>query len=220
MKFRSVLSRAALTLGLLCAGTAAALSAGMAAEKVAEPAGKTESVILAGGCFWCLDAVYRGLKGVTRAVSGYAGGSFPNPTYERHPGHREVVRITFDPAKVTFPQLVSYFWRTIDPVDGAGQFCDRGEAYTTAIYPLTSEQTEQANQSKAHIEEVLGKKVATPVVQLDPKGFTEAEGYHQNYHTINSIKYSFYRYSCGRDARLKQLWGDDAGKWPPRDGMS
>jgi peptide-methionine (S)-S-oxide reductase len=216
MKFRSVLSRAALTLGLLCAGTAAA----MAAEMATEPAGKTESVILAGGCFWCVESDFDKVPGVLETVSGYAGGTFPNPTYERHPGHREVVRITYDPAKVTFPQLVSYFWRTIDPVDGAGQFCDRGEAYTTAIYPLTTEQAEQANRSKAHIEEVLGKKVATPVIQLDPKGFTEAEGYHQNYHNINSIKYSFYRYSCGRDARLKQLWGDDAGKWPPRDGMS
>jgi len=130
------------------------------------------------------------------------------------------VRVTYDPAKVTFPQLVSYFWRTIDPLDGGGQFCDRGEAYTTAIYALSPEQVEQANRSKAQVEGVLGKKVATPVVQLDPDSFTEAEGYHQNYHTINSIRYSYYRYRCGRDARLKELWGEDAGKWPPRDGMS
>ena len=110
----------------------------MAAEKAAEPAGKTESVILAGGCFWCVESDFDKVPGVLETVSGYAGGSFPNPTYERHPGHREVVRITYDPAKVTFPQLVSYFWRTIDPVDGAGQFCDRGEAYTTAIYAADS----------------------------------------------------------------------------------
>jgi len=212
MKFRSALSQAVLALGLLCAGTAAAASA--------EMAGKTESVILAGGCFWCVESDFDKVPGVLETVSGYAGGNFPNPTYERHPGHREVVRVTYDPAKVTFPQLVSYFWRTIDPLDGGGQFCDRGEAYTTAIYALSPEQETQANQSKAQIEGVLGKKVATPVALLDPKGFTEAEGYHQNYHNINSIKYSFYRYSCGRDARLKQLWGDDAGKWPPRDGVS
>jgi peptide-methionine (S)-S-oxide reductase len=212
MKFRFALPRALLALGLLCAGTAAAASA--------EMAGRTESVILAGGCFWCVESDFDKVPGVLETVSGYAGGTFPNPTYERHPGHREVVRVTYDPAKVTFPQLVSYFWRTIDPLDGGGQFCDRGEAYTTAIYALSPEQADQANQSKAQIEGVLGKKVATPVIPLDPKGFTQAEGYHQNYHTINSIKYSFYRYSCGRDARLKQLWGDDAGKWPPRDGMN
>jgi peptide-methionine (S)-S-oxide reductase len=211
-QFRALMSRAMLALGLLCAGMATAASA--------EMAGKTESVILAGGCFWCVESDFDKVPGVLETVSGYAGGTFPNPTYERHPGHREVVRVTYDPAKVTFPQLVSYFWRTIDPLDGGGQFCDRGEAYTTAIYALSPEQESQANQSKAQIEGVLGKKVATPVVQLDPDNFTQAEGYHQNYHTINSIKYSFYRYSCGRDARLKQLWGDDAGKWPPRDGIS
>ncbi len=161
MKFRSALSRAALALGLLCAGTAAAASAEMAA--------KTESVILAGGCFWCVESDFDKVPGVLETVSGYAGGTFPNPTYERHPGHREVVRVTYDPAKVTFPQLVSYFWRTIDPLDGGGQFCDRGEAYTTAIYALSPEQAEQANQSKAQVEGVLGKKLATPVVQLDPR---------------------------------------------------
>src|SRR4051812_33927649 len=212
MKFRSPFPGFLLAWAFLPAGTTAAASA--------EMAGKTESVILAGGCFWCVESDFDKVPGVLETVSGYAGGTFPNPTYERHPGHREVVRVTYDPAKVTFPQLVSYFWRTIDPLDGGGQFCDRGDAYTTAIYALSPEQADQANQSKAQIEGVLGKKVATPVVQLDPKGFTEAEGYHQNYHAINSIKYSFYRYSCGRDARLKQLWGDDAGKWPPRDGMS
>src|SRR3954452_12973089 len=217
MQFRSALPRAILALGLLCAGMAGAASAAGDSDPAAQ---KTESVILAGGCFWCVESDFDKVPGVLETVSGYAGGTFPNPTYERHPGHREVVRITYDPAKVTFPQLVSYFWRTIDPVDGAGQFCDRGDAYTTAIYALSPEQTDQANQRKAQIEGVLGKKVATPVVPLDPAGFTEAEGYHQNYHAINSIKYSFYRYSCGRDARLKQLWGDDAGKWPPRDGMS
>jgi peptide-methionine (S)-S-oxide reductase len=115
---------------------------------------------------------------------------------------------------------VSALWRTTDPLDGGRQFCDLLEASTTEIYSLSPEQADQANQSKAQIEGVLGKKVATPVAQLDPNNFTQAEGYHQNYHTINSIKYSFYRYSCGRDARLKQLWGDDAGKWPPRDGVS
>jgi peptide-methionine (S)-S-oxide reductase len=211
-RFRALMPQALLALGLLCAGTAAATSA--------EMAGKTESVILAGGCFWCVESDFDKVPGVLETVSGYAGGTFPNPTYERHPGHLEVVRVTYDPAKVTFPQLVSYFWRTIDPLDGGGQFCDRGQTYTTAIYALSPEQADQANRSKAQIEGVLGKKVATPVVQLDPDSFTKAEGYHQNYHTLNSIKYSFYRYRCGRDARLKQLWGDDAGKWPPRDGMS
>jgi peptide-methionine (S)-S-oxide reductase len=225
MHVRSALPRAFLTLGLLCAGLGAGWAAITAGEASAagdadSPAQKTESVILAGGCFWCVESDFDKVPGVVATISGYAGGQLPNPTYEHHTGHREVVRVTYDPGKVSFPQLVSYFWRTIDPLDAGGQFCDRGDSYTTAIYPLSPEQTEQANRSKAQIEGMLGKKVATPVIQLDPSAFTEAEGYHQNYHTINSLKYTFYRYRCGRDERLKQLWGDDAGKWPPRDGVS
>jgi len=226
MDLRSNLGRRfVLPLGFLFAAMA---GGAVVAESAAQQTGtgsammadqRTESVILAGGCFWCVESDFDKVPGVLETVSGYAGGRTPNPTYKMvsagGTGHREVVRVTYDPAKVSFPELAAYFWRTIDPVDGGGQFCDRGESYTTAIYATSPEQAEQAGKSKARIESVLGKPVATPVIQLDPNAFTPAEGYHQNYHNTNSIKYTYYRYSCGRDARLKELWGDAAGKWPP-----
>jgi len=215
----------AVALGLLLAtavgGIAIAESAAQnPAPAEATPAGKqTESVILAGGCFWCVESDFDKVPGVLETVSGYAGGHTPNPTYRMvssgGTGHREVVRVTYDPAQVGLPQLMSYFWRTIDPLDAGGQFCDRGESYTTAIFATTADQAKQAEQSKAQIEKILGKPVATPVIRIDPAQFTAAEDYHQNYHTKSSIKYTYYRYSCGRDARLGDLWGDAAGKWPP-----
>jgi peptide-methionine (S)-S-oxide reductase len=185
-------------------------------------AAEKESVILAGGCFWCVESDFDKVPGVLETVSGYAGGHTPNPTYKAvsagRTGHREVVRVTYDPAQVSFSQLVSYFWRTVDPLDAGGQFCDRGDSYTTAIFATSPEQAEQAEKSKAQIESVLGQPVVTPVVRLNADAFTPAEDYHQNFHNTNSLKYNFYRYRCGRDARLESLWGDAANKWPPPSG--
>jgi len=202
------------TLALALAAFAAAGGAAAAQE-----APKTEAAIFAGGCFWCVESDFDKVPGVLETVSGYAGGHAPNPTYKQvsagGTGHREVVRVTFDPSKVSFPQLVSYFWRAVDPLDAGGQFCDRGESYTTAIYATSPEQLEQARAGKAEAERLLGKPVATLVEPLDPKAFTAAEDYHQNYHQTNSLKYAYYRWGCGRDARLEALWGAAAGKWPP-----
>ena len=204
--------RLALALGLLRGATAAS-----AAQDT--PLAATESVILAGGCFWCVESDFDKVPGVVETVSGYAGGHTPNPTYKMvsagGTGHLEVVRITYDPAKVSFGQLISYFWRTVNPTDAGGQFCDRGDSYRTAIFVSSPEQRKLAEDSKAGIEKLLGRPVVTPVIPLDPASFTPAEDYHQDFHNTNNLKYSFYRYRCGRDERLADLWGDAAGKWPP-----
>lgn len=199
------------------AGAALALSA-VGAVAQDKPAA-TETAIFAGGCFWCVESDFDKVPGVLETVSGYAGGHTSNPTYEDvtagGTGHREVVKIVYDPAKVSYPQLVSYFWRTVDPLDARGQFCDKGESYTTAIYATSPSQLAAANAGKETIEKVLGRPVATVVAPLKLSGFTAAEGYHQDYYQTNALKYKYYRWGCGRDARLEQLWGDAAGKWPP-----
>lgn len=185
--------------------------------------GVTETAIFAGGCFWCVESDFDKVPGVLETVSGYAGGHTENPTYAEvsagGTGHREVVKVVFDPAKVSFSQLVGYFWRTVDPLDPYGQFCDKGESYTTAIYATSPRQLDTAKAGKARIETVLGRPVATVVASLDVGAFTPAEAYHQNYYQTNSLKYRYYRWGCGRDARLQALWGEDAGKWPPPDEM-
>lgn len=192
-------------------------TAGTAAAET--PPQRTETAIFAGGCFWCVESDFDKVPGVIETVSGYAGGRTSRPTYESvtagGTGHREVVKIVYDPAKVSFPQLVGFFWRTIDPLDARGQFCDKGESYTTAIYATSPGQLQAAQAGKAAIETRLGQPVATLVAPLDVAAFTPAEGYHQDYHNTNALKYQYYRWGCGRDARLKTLWGDAAGKWPP-----
>lgn len=210
----------ALALGLAL-GAAAGAAQAQQGPAPGTQATRTESAVFAGGCFWCVESDFDKVPGVLETVSGYAGGHTPNPTYKAvsagGTGHLEAVRVTYDPSKVSYPQLVAYFWRTVDPLDAGGQFCDRGESYATALFPSDPEQAAEAERAKARIEGVLGKPVATRVVPLSPAAFTPAEGYHQNYHQTNSLKYTYYRYRCGRDARLQELWGEAAGKWPPPD---
>src|SRR5690606_19130246 len=138
------------------------------------------------------------------------GGTLQNPTYRNHAGHREAVRITYDPAKVTYQRLLHVFWRSVDPTDKHGQFCDRGHSYSTAIYANSEEQLEQALASKAQLEK-SGRpdgSIATPIEMAGP--FWPAEDHHQDYYKKNPYRYNFYRFSCGRDHRLKELWGDQA----------
>ena len=175
---------------------------------------KHETAIFAGGCFWCVEADFDKVPGVTETVSGYTGGRVANPSYKRvvagGTGHREAVRITYDPSKVSYAKLLEIFWHSVDPTDAGGQFCDRGESYATAIFALSPEQEEIARESKAALEKsgVLKQSVATVIERAE--AFYVAEDYHQNYHTENTIKYNFYRFRCGRDARLHELWGDKA----------
>lgn len=173
-----------------------------------------ETTIFAGGCFWCVESDFDKLPGVTETVSGYTGGHIANPTYKQiskgGTGHIESVRITFDPSVISFEQLVHLFWRSVDPTDAGGQFCDRGESYTTAIFAVSDEQRQIAEASKAALSAAgtLARPVVTPIrVATD---FWLAEQYHQDYHTKKPLRYKYYRNGCGRDKRVKALWGDEA----------
>ena len=171
--------------------------------------GGTASAVFAGGCFWCTEADFDKVPGVISTTSGYTGGSVANPTYEQvssdATGHYEAVRVVYDPKRVSYAQLVERFWPTIDPTDAGGQFCDRGDSYRSAIF-VTPEQRAVAEASKTRLakRDVLPAPIATRILPAAP--FYAAEGYHQDYYKKNPIRYRFYRTSCGRDARLDQVW--------------
>ena len=174
----------------------------------AKPA-RQETAVFAGGCFWCTEADFEKLPGVVSAVSGYTGGRVANPTYKQvsagGTGHYEAVRIVYDPARISYAQLLRHYFRTVDPTDANGQFCDRGESYRTAIFAVDEAQRRIAEAAKAEADRVLKAPVVTPV--LAAATFYPAEGYHQDYYKKNALKYRFYRSRCGRDARLKEVWG-------------
>lgn len=173
-------------------------------------ASATEDIILAGGCFWCVEADFDKVEGVLSTTSGYTGGRTENPTYEQvtygDTGHYEAVRITYDPSVVTFRDLVDHFWRTVDPTDAGGQFCDRGESYRTAVFVADAGERAAAEASREEADALLAQDIVTPI--LDEATFYPAEAYHQDYYEKNPIRYRFYRLSCGRDARLEELWGE------------
>ena len=169
----------------------------------------TATAVFAGGCFWCTESDFEKLPGVLAAESGYTGGKTANPTYEAvsagHTGHTEAVRVTYDPAKVSYAQLVEFFWRTIDPTEKDRQFCDVGDQYRSGIYWGTDAERQVAEASLARLKESgRFKSIYTEVKKADP--FYVAEDYHQDYYKKNSVRYSYYRYSCGRDAQLKRVW--------------
>ena len=170
------------------------------------------TAIFAGGCFWCVESDFDRVDGVLETVSGFTGGTVENPTYlqvvRKGTGHREAVRITFDPSKVTYEALISAYWRSVDPTDAGGQFCDRGEPYQTAVFVLDEQQREIAERTKAEAQKILGREIATTIETAS--AFYPAEDYHQDYHNKNPLKYSLYRWRCGRDKRVEQVWGDAA----------
>jgi peptide-methionine (S)-S-oxide reductase len=175
----------------------------------------TAKAIFAGGCFWCVEADFDKVAGVISTTSGYSGGKTANPTYQQvsgnGTGHAEVVQVVFDPAKVSYAQLVEHFWRTIDPTVKDRQFCDQGSPYRTAIYALDAEQLKTAEASRTALQK--SKPFKEPIVTeiALASTFYPAEDYHQDYYTKNPVRYKYYRTSCGRDARLKQLWGAPPG---------
>ncbi|WP_027256994.1 MULTISPECIES: peptide-methionine (S)-S-oxide reductase MsrA [Leisingera] len=184
----------------------------------------TEVLTVAGGCFWCVESDFESVPGVTEAVSGYTGGKTENPTYKDvsrgGSGHYEAVQISFDPAKVSREHLLELFFRSVDPTDPGGQFCDRGESYRTAVFVSNEEEKALAMEVKAEAQDALGQRIVTPV--LTAKVFYKAEEYHQDYYKGNNLvftrfgpkrqatAYKRYRQACGRDERVAQLWGDAA----------
>ena len=172
--------------------------------QVAEAAA-LKTAIFAGGCFWSTEKAMESLPGVTSAVSGDAGGALQNPTDENHRGHLEAVKVTYDPAKISYAKLVDSFFHHIDPTDAGGQICDRGPSYTTAVFVEGGTETATAQAVKAQVAKTLGKPVATRI--LTGGRFWPAEAYHQDYARKNPANYNAYRIGCGRDRALKAVWG-------------
>jgi len=170
-----------------------------------------QSAVFAGGCFWCTESDFEKLDGVISAASGYIGGQVKNPSYKQvsagGTGHTEAVKVIFDDQKVSYSELVEYFWKTIDPTDGGGQFCDRGQQYRSEIFYQTEEQRDIAQASKDALS-ASGLLKAEIVTQLTASSrFYPAEDYHQDYYLKNPVRYNYYRWGCGREKRLEALWG-------------
>lgn len=201
----------------LIAAAAFALSAGAALAD-------TKTITVAGGCFWCVESDFESVPGVKSVVSGFAGGKVADPTYKQvvqgGTGHYEVVQITYDDAKLPLPTLLDMFFRSVDPTDAGGQFCDRGATYRTAVFVSNGAEQKAASAAKARAGKALGQKIVTPILKAAP--FYAAEAYHQDYYKSNdkvltrfgwvskARAYKKYRKGCGRDARVKQLWGSAA----------
>ncbi|WP_170570941.1 peptide-methionine (S)-S-oxide reductase MsrA [Ruegeria atlantica] len=188
------------------------------------PAAETETLTVAGGCFWCVESDFESVPGVIGAVSGFTGGTSANPSYSQvtkgGTGHYEAVQITFDPSRVSRETLLNMFFRSVDPTDAGGQFCDRGDSYRTAIFVSNTGEKALAEQAKSNAQNALGQKIVTPILQEG--AFYPAEAYHQDYYKGTKLvftrfgpkrqasAYKAYRKACGRDARVKQLWGSEA----------
>ena len=172
--------------------------------------GQTSTALFAGGCFWCMEADFDKVPGVIQTISGYTGGATKNPSYEAvskgGTGHFEAVSVVYDPTKVSYQALLNVFWHSIDPTDANGQFCDKGDSYRSAIFYQNKEQENRAKQSKAALlKSGQFKTIATEI--LPASVFYPAEEYHQNYYQKNPVRYRYYRHRCGRDARIKEVWG-------------
>ena len=198
------------TLCVLLVGTTSANAAQPAAGKAAAATAAPQTAIFAGGCFWCIEADFEKLPGVTAVESGYTAGQTANPTYQQvssgSSGHAEAVRVTYDPQKVSYAQLVEYFWRHIDPTTKDGQFCDIGSQYRSGIYWQNDAERETVERSR----DALLKSGKLPRIETELKPastFYPAEEYHQDYYKKNPIRYAYYRSGCGRDLRVQNLWG-------------
>ncbi|HWC93793.1 MAG TPA: peptide-methionine (S)-S-oxide reductase MsrA [Pseudolabrys sp.] len=196
---------------LLFSLIAVAAIAGAAAAQPAVP--ERAVATFAGGCFWCVESDFDHVPGVLETISGYTGGKVANPTYSQvsagGTGHAESVEVVYDPRKVSFAQLLDYFWHHVDPTVKDQQFCDHGNQYRTAIFVHNDEERKLAEASKKKVEAELKKPIYTEIVQAGP--FYKAEDYHQDFYLKNPTKYKFYRWNCGRDQRLEQIWGKPKG---------
>lgn len=201
-----------------------AIAMGFVAHCSAASAAPNKKAYVAGGCFWCVESDFEGVDGVKEVVSGYTGGDVKNPTYKQvvrgGTGHYEAVEITYDPDKVSYAELMHLFFRSVDPTDAGGQFCDRGQSYATAIFVSNASEKAAAEKAKAEAQASLGRKIVTPIISAS--AFYDAEEYHQDYYKkddrvltrfgpqTKAAAYKKYRNGCGRDARVKALWGSEA----------
>lgn len=201
-----------------------AIALGFAIQCSAAQARDIQTMVVAGGCFWCVESDFESVNGVREVVSGYTGGNVDNPTYRQvtrgGTGHYEAVEITYDADRVSYRQLLDLFFRSVDPTDAGGQFCDRGDSYRTAVFVSNSAEQQNAEAAKASAQSALGQRIVTPI--LSASRFYPAEDYHQDYYSGRNIvvtragpkrqseAYQFYRDSCGRDQRVQQLWGSNA----------
>lgn len=190
------------------------LASAAALFSIAPATAASDTAIFAGGCFWCVQHDFDKVPGVTKTVAGYIGGHVANPTYEEvvteTTGHREAVEITFDASRTSYAKLLDVYFHSTDPTDGGGQFCDRGESYTPAIFYENASQKEEAEAAKAAAAKALGQPIVTRI--LPATTFYPAEDYHQEFYKKSPLRYRYYRYGCGRDARVKQLWGKSADR--------
>lgn len=179
------------------------------ASASAPAAANLATAIFAGGCFWCMEKPFDQIPGVVATTSGYTGGTLANPTYQQvgrgGTGHFEAVKVTYDPTKVTYQQLLDTYWLQVDPFDASGQFCDKGETYRPAIFVATSQEQAAAEASKQKVFARFQQPIAVQVLPAKP--FYDAEDYHQDYYQKNPLRYAYYRNGCGRDARLRAVWG-------------
>jgi len=198
-------------LAIVCLPLITLLSTQQAASDVAE--GQAVATF-AGGCFWCMEPPFDKLDGVISTTSGYSGGHQDNPTYKQvsagRTGHTEVIQVVYDPDKVTYQQLLETFWVNIDPLTANAQFCDRGSQYRSGIFYHDPEQQKLAEASAKAIQAMFDKPVVTEITEFSK--FYPAEDYHQDYYTKNPVRYNYYRWGCGRDKRLEELWGPPADK--------
>ena len=185
---------------LLAALSAAALFS----AETAPAAAALKTAVFAGGCFWSAEHDIEHTPGVAKVVVGYAGGTLAHPTYENHTGHLESIQVTYDPAKISYPQLVDAFFHHIDPTDAGGQICDRGPSYRTAVFVTSPGERAEAEEVKSKVARTLGQPVATEI--RAGSAFWPAEAYHQDYARKNPVSYAAYRVGCGRDARLASVW--------------
>lgn len=201
-----------MTKRLLAAALALGLTAPATLAAPAALAQEAETAVFAGGCFWCVESDFDKVPGVVRTISGYTGGHVASPTYKQvsagGTGHREAVQVTYDPGKVTYEELLEVFWHSVDPTDAGGQFCDRGESYTTAVHVRDAAQRAAAEASKEKAAAELGKPVVTPILDAGP--FYAAEEYHQDYYEKNPLRYRYYRWGCDRDDTIEAVWGERA----------